>query len=76
MIEVTAIFGEHLFFNMINFNNTTDAIFTNTRILLSHIPKYISTSQFEYFLRGLGTTPDYQPMATSYKTKIYINVYK
>lgn len=67
-IEVTVIFEEHLFFNMINLNNTTDAIFTDTRIVLSHIPKYISTPQFEYSLRGLGTTPDYQQIATSYKT--------
>ena len=38
IIEVTVILGEHVFFNLINLNNTTDALFMDTRILLNHIP--------------------------------------
>jgi len=68
IIEVTAIFGEHVFFNLINLNNTTDALFTDTRILLNHIPKYITTPQTQYYLRGLGTTLDMQQSTTSYET--------
>jgi len=68
IIEVTVILGEHVFFNLINLNNTTDALFTNTRILLNHIPKSISMPQTKYYLRGLGTTPDIQQSTTSYET--------
>lgn len=68
IIEVTVVLGEHVFFNLINLNNTTDALFTDTRILLNHIPKSISTPQSQYYLRGLGTTPDIQQSTTSYKT--------
>lgn len=66
LTEVTVVLGEHIFFNLINLNNTTDAQFTDTRILLNHIPKYISTLQSQYYLRGLGTTPDSQQLITSH----------
>lgn len=68
IVKVTVLLGEHVFFNLINLNNTTDAQFTDTRILLNHIPKYISTPQFQYYLRGLGTTPDTQQSTISYKS--------
>jgi len=68
IIEVNVVLGEHVFFNLINLNNTTDALFTDTRILLNHIPKSISTPQSQYYLRGLGTTPDNQQSTTSYET--------
>jgi hypothetical protein len=51
---------------LINLNNTRDAQFIDTRILLNHIPKYISTLQSQYYLRGLGTTLDNQQLITSY----------
>lgn len=65
LTEVTVVLGDHIFFNLINLNNTTDAQFTDTRIFLNHIPKYIFTLQSQYYLRELGTTPDSQQVITS-----------
>lgn len=63
----TLKFGHHIFFNLINLNNTLDGKFTDTRLRLNHIPKCIKTLEQPYYLRGSVTTPDYQQEATSHE---------
>jgi len=62
----TPQFGKHIFFNMINLNNTIDSPFTDTSLRLNHIPKHIKTSEVSYYLRGSVTTPDNQQDVTSH----------
>lgn len=60
-------FGNHIFFNLINLNNTLDGQFTDTRLGLNHIPKSVKTFELPlYYLRGSVTTPDNQQNAFSH----------
>jgi len=59
-------FGRHIFFNMINLNNTIDSPFTDMSLRLNHIPKHLNTSELSYYLRGSVTTPDNQQEITSH----------
>lgn len=59
-------FGKHIFFNMINLNNTIDSPFTVMSLRLNHIPKHLNISELSYYLRGSVTTPDNQQEITSH----------
>lgn len=65
-VKATTTFGNHIFFNLINLNNTIEGQFTDTRMRLNHIPKQIKTLESLYYLRGTVTTPNSQQDVTSH----------
>lgn len=64
-MKATTTFGNHIFFNLINLNNTIGQI-TDTRMCLNHIPKQINILESLYYLRGTVTTPNNQQDVTSH----------
>lgn len=65
-LKVIPKFGNHIFFNIINLNNTKGGQFTDSRLRLYHIPKYIKTLTSMYYFRGSITTPDKQQETISH----------
>jgi len=58
-------FGHHIFFILINLNNSMDTQFTDTNLQLKNIPKSLTVSDTEYYFRGSVTTPDNQKQTIS-----------
>lgn len=65
-VDATPKFQKHIFFNLINLNNTKEGQFTDTSLRLNHVPKYLNISELPYCLRGSVTTSKEQQRATSY----------
>lgn len=65
-INLSLTFGNHLFFNLINLNNSASNLFTDTKIQLNNIPKCIKINETEFILRGSVTTPDQQQNVVSH----------
>lgn len=64
----TPKFGNHIFFNLINLNNTMGGQFTDTSMRLNSIPKHIRALEEIYYFRGSVTTPDDQQGTTAHTT--------
>lgn len=75
VLDLILKFGYHIFFNLINLNNSMDAKFTNTNLQLKNIPKSLTVSETEYYFRRSVTTPDNQKQTISHdndtKEKVY-----
>lgn len=70
VLDLIPKFGYHIFFNLINLNNSLDAQFTDTNLQLKNIPKSLTISDTEYYFRGSVTIiiNDKQKQTISYDT--------